>query len=373
MGVHLTRVKIRGYKTIKDLGEDGLELRPLNILIGANGAGKSNFISFFRMLSWSLASDFGGLSDFIASFGGASKFLHDGPAITREIETELRFVTGKGDNDYGFRLGYAADETLIFMDERYRFSDRSKGKPAEWRSLGGGHREAKLITQAMRTTTAKTILNLLRQCKIFQFHNTSFTARMKLKWHVNDGRWLKEDAGNLPAFLYYMREEHPEYYRRVEDTVRLIAPFFNGFVLEPLRDYVLLQWRERGSDMLFDASVASDGMLRAMALIALLNQKEEDLPRIIILDEPELGLHPYAITLIAGMIKSVSRTVQVIIATQSAGLVDEFNADEIIVVDRIGRDSHFARIDQENLAEWLKDYTISELWEKNVLGGRPSR
>ena len=378
MGVQLKRVKLRGYKTIKDLGDNGLELRPLNVLIGANGAGKSNFISFFRLLSWSLGTAKGDLQVYISKQGGASKLLHDGPDYTKEIEAEIRFKTEQGDNDYSFRLVYTnSGDTFIFADERIRFSDRSFDSPNKWIELGAGQREAQLLAAADSSVnlgvarTAKAILHFLRECKVFQFHNTSDTAPMRRKWRKSEGRWLKEDAGNIAPFLYHMRRDSPSNYRRVIETLQLIVPFFNDFVLEPEFNNLQLQWRERGGDIIFDASQASDGMLRSIALVSLLSQPVEDLPGIIILDEPELGLHPYAITVIAGLIRSVSKSVQIILSTQSTSLVDCFEPIDIIVVDRKGRESIFRRYSSTELGTWLEDYSVSELWEKNVLGGRP--
>ena len=373
MGIQLTRVKLSGYKTIYDLGESGLALRSLNILIGANGAGKSNFISFFRMLSWSLSSATGNLQLYISQQGGASKLLHDGPTLTREIAAEITIASQQGANNYAFRLVYAGGDTLIYADEKYRYTQYSQPSLANWRELGAGHREAQLLIDSEDVSTTREILNFIRQCKIFQFHNTSATSRMREKWRDSEGRWLKEDAGNIAPFLYRLSEDEPVYYRRIVETLQLILPFFDDFVLTPEYNNILLQWREIGSDIIFDASQASDGMLRAIALVALLGQPEKDLPEIIILDEPELGLHPYAITIVAGLLKTAARQAQVIIATQSAPFVDEFRPEDIIVVDRKNRKSSFSRLDETQLEGWLEEYTISELWKKNVLGGRPSR
>ncbi|MDE2718918.1 MAG: AAA family ATPase, partial [Chloroflexota bacterium] len=195
--------------------------------------------------------------------------------------------------------------------------------------------------------------------------------RIRGKWSTNDNRYLKEDAGNIAPFLLRMREDEASYYQRIVDTVRLILPFFSDFELEPENGHLLLVWRERNSDQVFDVSQASDGMLRVIALVALLLQPEKSLPDVLILDEPELGLHPSAITVIGGLIRAVSTKAQVIVATQSAALVDCFEAADIVVVEREDRKSVFRRLDAEVLGNWLEDYTLSELWDKNVLGGRP--
>lgn len=350
---------------------DGFEPGALTVLIGPNGAGKSNFISFFRLLSWALTPP-DGLQRHVGQLGGAGAILHDGPEATREISAEITLETDAGANDYAFRLFYAAGDTLVFAEEKFRFSDASIPGQARWTSLDAGHREPRLTSRADGgDQTARTILRLLRKIVIHQFHNTSQTARMRTKWDVEESRWLKEDAGNLAPFLFRLQNDQPEYYRRVVETLRLSIPYFADFELTPEYGRVLLRWRERGSDKLFNAADAADGMLRLMALVALLQQPESDLPDVLILDEPELGLHPFAIGVVAGLVRSASKQVQVIIATQSTSLLDRFEPQDVVIVDRKDRESTFRRLGADEFRDWLEEYSLSELWEKNLLGGRP--
>ena len=364
----LDAITLKGFKTIQELKD--FKPRPLTVLIGPNGAGKSNFISFFRMMSWAL-SDPDHLQLYVSQQGGASTFLHDGPAKTREIETELTIKTDAGENQYAFRLFYAAGDTLIFADERYRFSRRDFPTPARWQQTGAGHLAPQLLVKASQDETARVVLNLLQKIVVYQFHNTSDTARIREKWYMDDNRWLKEDAANIAPVLFRLKEDDNRCYQRIVDTIRLILPFFSDFVLETQYNRLLLNWRERNSDQVFSVSQASDGMLRVLSLVTLLLQPERDLPDVLILDEPELGLHPYAINIVGGLIRAASIKVQVIVATQSTALVDCFEPEDIVVVEREGRSSTFKQLNAENLKEWLEDYSLSELWEKNVLGGRP--
>ena len=367
MRARLEKFTLCGFKSIVKL--ENFQPNSLTIMIGPNGAGKSNFISFFRTLSFALS---GKLQSYIQQYGPASDILHDGPEVTQEIEAELTVRTEAGENQYAFRLVYAAGDTLIFSDERCRFSRTEFGGKARWRVLSAGNRESNLVQLAIEEDkTAYIVKSLLQKIAVYQFHNTSMTARVRAKWSWEDRRWLKEDAGNLAPFLLRLKQDQPRYYARIIETTRLILPFFDDFVLEPEYEKVLLQWREKGSDRVFSVSQAADGMLRVMALVALLQQPEIDLPDILILDEPELGLHPYAITVIAGLIRSVSTKIQVIVATQSTPLIDCFEPENIVVVDRRERGSEFRRLNPLDLQEWLKEYSISELWEKNVIGGRP--
>jgi predicted ATPase len=360
---------VRGFKTIRELKE--FQPGALTVLIGPNGAGKSNFLSFFRMLSSALAPP-GALQEYVGKAGGASALLSDGPEQTPCVEGGLGLRTDKGLNEYAFRLAYASGDSLIFTEEKYRFSRHDLGTSANWTDLDAGHREARLIAKAEQgDRTARAISGLLKQAISHQFHNTADTARIRQKWDVEDGRWLKEDAGNLAPFLFRLAQDESSFYKRIVDTVRLILPFFAGFEFEVENDRLLLKWREKESDRVFNSGQAADGMLRIFALVALLEQPERDLPDVLFLDEPELGLHPYAIEVLSGLIRSASHHVQVILATQSVSLIDRFDPEDIVVVERHGRSSVFQRLSGSHLQEWLERYTLSELWEKNVIGGRP--
>ncbi len=370
MAQRLKSITLRGFKTIRELKD--FQPGPVTVLIGPNGAGKSNFISFFRLLSWALVPP-GQLQEHVAKLGGASSILHDGPERTRDIEAHLVLTTEAGENDYSFRLAYAAGDTFIYTEEKFRYSKSGWPTKAEWKIPGAGHREPELIKAAEGgDKTAGTILTLLRRLIVHQFHDTSEASRIRQKWSIDEGRWLKEDAGNLAPFLYRLQQQYPKYYARILETIRLILPFFAEFELKPEFGKLLLAWRERGTDRIFTASQAADGMLRIMALVALLQQPEFDLPDVVILDEPELGLHPYAIEVLAGLIRSASQHAQVILATQSVSLVDRFTPEDIVVVNRTTRESTFHRHTEAELHAWLEEYTLSELWEKNVIGGRPS-
>jgi predicted ATPase len=249
-----------------------------------------------------------------------------------------------------------------------------------WTILEPGVAEANINVSAEKgEPTARAIRGLLRQCIVYQFHNTSTTARIKQRWNKDDGRFLKEDGGNLGPFLLRLKESAQVSYSRIVGTIRQAVPFFSDFVLEPINGSLLLQWREIGCDMVFSSYQAADGMLRFFALVALLLQPEEDIPYVLIIDEPELGLHPQAIELVAGLLRSVSRKRQVFIATQSTLFVDQFRPDDIVVVNRINRVTEMKRLEPSDLKDWLKDfeggrgYSLSELWEKNVVGGGPSQ
>lgn len=367
---HLERIRIAGFKSIRD---QEVELGKLNVLIGANGAGKSNFIAAFRLLNRILAEE---LQLHVGRIGGADQLLHYGRKRTERIELDLRFrISDRKSDGYQVSLVPTAGDTLAFEREAVLF--HAGGYPEPYDDfLGSGHAESKL-TSARPAETRRTIsdhvLARLRSWKVYHFHDTSEAAEIKQTADLDDNRELRSDAGNLPALLYRLRETDRAYYDNIRDTIRLAAPFFDDFDLEPNRlnpSKIKLEWRERGAEeQYFDASALSDGTLRFMALATLLQQPE--LPATILLDEPELGLHPFAITVLAGLLQSAAERTQVIVSTQSVTLVNQLSPEDLIVVDREDSASVFRRPDRANLATWLDEYALGEAWEKNLLGGRP--
>ncbi|OQB29496.1 MAG: hypothetical protein BWY08_01896 [Bacteroidetes bacterium ADurb.Bin174] len=365
--IKLKSFTIKGYKSIESIVN--FEPGPINIFIGPNGSGKSNFISFFKFLSWMLNSN-GKLQEHVSYLGGANDILYDGIDITKSIDGEIQIETTSGVNEYKFSLMFAKPDRLVFKEEKYRFIKKGiLEQNIAWSSCGVGHDEARLPEVTNKTATS--ILNLLKKLIVYQFHNTSDTSPMRLKWSASDGRWLKQNGENLASFLYRIEREDKQYYFRIVKYLRLILPFFDDFELYEEFGQVLLRWKENGTNKVFNAGQASDGMLRCIALVSLLAQNPKDLPTVLFLDEPELGLHPSAIDLIAGLIKSASLHCQVFVATQSVSMVNNFDVHELVVIERKNRASVYSRPDQKSLASYLDEFTTGEIWEKNIIGGRP--
>lgn len=364
----LQRVILNGFKSIKEMD---LELRNLTLLIGANGAGKSNLISFFKMLNEMMATR---LQQYIGMVGRAHSLLHFGPKVTPQIEARLEFEVENGVDTYAMRLFHAAGDTLVFADESLSFLQTGFPKP-KLLPLGSGHGETRIGQKANEgEPTAKVFKHLLDHCRVYHFHDTSPTARVRQFCYIGDNRWLMPDAGNLAAFLLRLREGNGGAYQRILSTIRLIAPFFDDFDLEPANPNekdIILNWRDKGSDQVFGPHQLSDGTLRAICLVTLLMQPESDLPDLIIVDEPELGLHPYALNMLAALFKKASHHTKVLISTQSSSFLDNFDPEDVIVVNREGKESKFERPDPAKLEAWLEDFNLGEVWEKNVIGGGP--
>ena len=363
----LKSVAIRGFRSIKEMD---LELGPINVCIGANGAGKSNFIAFFKLLNELMG---GRLQHYVATTGRATANLHFGPRVTPQLEAELKFEADQGINTYAMRLFHAAGDSLIFAEESLELHSTDHDTPQQ-RSLGVGHQEARVKEFVEDEPLLNTLRNFLNHCRVYHFHDTSPTARIRQYCYLGDNRWMMPDAANLAAILYRLRSENDVIYRRIVRNVRQVAPFFVDFELEPTgphRKDLILNWRHRQSDLLFGPHQFSDGTLRAICLIVLLQQPSDDLPYLIVVDEPELGLHPYALNLIASLLQAVSEHAQVLISTQSSTFVDSFDPEDIVVVERVDEATTFERPRPGMLEAWLEDYSLGEIWEKNVIGGGP--
>jgi len=364
----LTEIGIGGFKSIKNL--QPLELRPVNILIGSNGAGKSNLISFLNLLR---AIAEGILQDHVGRAGGAETLLYYGAKETPMMWASLGFEGKTGPGNYSFWLAATETDSLVFTQEQVTYR-RIRGSEHRPQQLGSGHKESLLMADENQF---REIWELLADIQIFHFHDTSPTARIRKHGYVEDDRYLQNDAANLAAFLYRLKQRQPPYYRRIVEAIRQVAPFFDDFVLVPRAETdqrsILLNWKDRDSEHLFGPHQLSDGTLRAMALFTLLLQPEDELPALIILDEPEIGMHPYAIEVLASLIRGASTHRPLIVATQSVALVNYFSPEDIVVVDRRDSQSYFERQSSESLAAWLKEYAIGELWEKNLIGGTPAR
>jgi predicted ATPase len=353
----LRRISIEGFKSIE---RSELALGDLDIVIGANGSGKSNLIAVFRLLERVVSRN---LQSHVAS--EPDRLLHHGRRLTPALSLDFTF----GMNAYGFTLR-AAQDTLIFEDERVKFS----GHFEYGESLAVGHKESKLEEAARSHSNEipKHLFPVARNLVVYHFHDTSDSSPAKQTSDVDDNRFFRPDAANLPAYLYWLQEKHPTQFRHIEEHVRLVAPFFERFVLAPLKlneKKIKLEWRQKGSDAYFDAYSLSDGTLRFICLATLLLQP--DPPGLILLDEPELDLHPFAIRILAEMLDAASKRVQVLLATQSVTLLNHFAPENVLVAGNDGLRTTFERLDEAQLKAWLEDFSLGELWEKNVLGGRP--
>ena len=333
----LDYITIKGFKSIASI--ELLELRPVNVLIGANGSGKSNFIDVFSFLN--RVRD-GRLREYVATRGGAERLLHFGSKVTPKMSFMVSFAQG---NSYELNL-----------------------LPSDGDALAPSH-------EAVYTPIG-VVYSQLGSWRVFHLHDTSSSSLMRKTGKLHDNDFLRPDGSNLAAFLYLLQERYPDSYRLIRQTIQQVAPFFDDFQLRPLNlnpDDIKLEWRHRDSDQYFDAASLSDGTLRFMVLATLFLQPAALRPSTILVDEPELGLHPAAIELLASLIGQASAKTQVIVSTESSLLLDHFEPEDILVAGRVNGGTTLTRLNRASLAEWLEDYSLGQLWEKNELGGCPRR
>ncbi len=364
----LARVRIAGFRSLQDV-----ELRPtpVTVMIGPNGAGKSNVLwalEMVRMLA------FESLQLFVGERGGATYLMHYGPQTTAAIDVELEFATERGKNFYSARLGYGANESLIFLWERAGYCPLG-GASVSWTELGAGHQESRLRDAADSNKTAKTVRWLLRQINFYHFHDTSRRSALRTRdFSDASGDYLRSDGSNLATFLDGLRAAEDEgskaSWRRIEGLLKRVAPFVERLAPVVDRRGTALEWvDERGAT--FGPAYLSDGTLRALALITALGQPLDEMPLVSCIDEPELGLHPAALEVLCGLMSSVGARRQVIVSTQSPVVLDHFEPEDVVVAERVDGATRLRRLDPQQLGSWLEDYSLAELYDKNVLGGRP--
>jgi predicted ATPase len=352
-------IEIKGYRSIKDAK---IELKPINILIGANGSGKTNLLSFFEFLNHLYERK---LQEYVSLRGGEDKMLHMGSKVTSKIYSKIKF----GKNAYSFEIS-KGEESFIFTAEGLWYDGNpSYHNPID---ISDFKNEARIRTYSLpRADYIRTHLNSFKK---YHFHDTGKNSSFNKTSNVeNDIYFLYEKGENLAAFLLNIQQKNRTVYNRIVNTIQSIAPFFSDFYFQPNQEgFIRLQWQDKYSSTVYGATDLSDGTIRFIALATLFLQP--NLPSTIIIDEPELGLHPFAISKLAGMIQSAaSRNVQVIAATQSADLINHFHADDILTVNQQKGESFFQRLGEQDLSEWLTEYNVGDLWQRNIIhGGQPS-
>ena len=350
----VSQITIEGFKSFRS---QAIRLVGLNILIGSNGSGKSNFLSFFELLGNAFEQRLGA---YVARMGGVDKLLFQGRKVTERINVSLVF----SHNTYGLTL-QEADGRLIVANERL-----------------GYYSDEVTITEYQPETAIKTyngmtrgdyIKGYLSHIRKFHFHDTGNRSPFASECHVkNDAYVLYSHGENIAPMLYRIQREQPIIYRRIVKVIQSVAPYFSDFYFHVTEaETIRLQWLDKYSEMIYGPNDLSDGTIRFIALATLFLQPE--LPSVVIIDEPELGLHPVAIQKLAGLMMSAeARGCQIVAATQSADLISNFNPEQIVTVNQHDGETILERLPSDALANWLRDYTLGDLWKQSIVkGGQP--
>ena len=357
--VGMKSIEIKGYKSIKD---QTIQLRPINILIGANGSGKSNLLSFFTFVRNLYARN---LQAYVSLNGGMDAFLFQGRKVTEQMSAKMTFDHS---NAYSFALA-SGQESFVLTEEKLWYEHNPYAPNAY--DISSFSTESKL--QFNTIPRAEYIRQYLTELKKYHFHDTGENSPFTKVSNVDTGiHYLYSKGENLAAFIYGIQKSNAIVYNRIVRTIQSVAPYFHDFVLKPNQEgNVTLQWEDKYG-IVYGVHDLSDGTIRFIALTTLFMQPQ--LPQTIIIDEPELGLHPFAIAKLAGMIKSASqRGCQVIAATQSTDLIGHFDPEDVLTVDQINGESVYNRLSAAQLGAWLEDYTLDDLWKRNIItGGQPN-
>lgn len=368
----IASVRIQGFRSLADV-----TLRPgpgVTVLIGPNGSGKSNFFRFFEMVREMARRR--SLARSVALDGGVDDRLFCHGESKSRMMAEFRLETTSRAYEYVFTLERRRGDRFRLTDERLRSSSLDAGDTAPWLRVEESDGDAGLVLAARaaehpeQQETARVLADHLEAVASYQFHHTSLSSGFHIHWDSTD-TVLRGDGENVASVLYALQRENNRLYERICYTIRRLVPNFDQFVLEAERGKVLLRWKSLGSTKTVGAHLTSDASLRLFALVTLLKTPRERLPRAILLNEPELGLHPAAVAVIGGMIRSLAHHRQVILATQSPLFVDEFGLNDIQVLDLEDGQTRIHTIAPEDYGEWLDEYSAGELWQKNLLGGNP--
>ena len=365
---NLRRIRVEGFKSIKELD---LTMKDINVLIGANGAGKTNLISLFTFLG---CLSQGKLQQYIKTEGGAERFFHFGTRNTERIKLGLEI----GNNEYKVEFLPDLDNDSLFFDiESCRRVYPLGGTNWYLSSRKGesGFVTENLMGQAVKYYTKK----YLDQCRVYHFHDTSSQAAFKKRSSLHDDYYLEENAANIASFLYDLKtdrdEDSQQSYNQIVCAIQSVAPFFHDFYLDPTGkrgdENILLRWMHKNLRSPFSANALSDGTARFVCLATLLLQPESRRPDTIIFDEPELGLHPAALCVLADIIRSISGKTQVICSTQSVVFANFFAPEDFIITELKEGVSVFRRLEREQAERWLDEYGMGDIWSKNLIGGRP--
>ena len=370
------RLSIRGFRRLLDVS---LELRPLTVLIGANGCGKTSVLDVLNLLSNSAQGRLGPAVSEMAGLGSVLTYDR-----APELKLGLSFNSSVGE-----MLGYH-----LVLEPRglgFAIREESMGSPIEPSQIAASDARVdfydvrgELVESGSRRGLLETALSqvpkslhgpeefreTLAGSTFYQGISVGVRSPVRLPQQLGPAQLPGRDGEDLVSCLYSMRESHPERFEAVEDTLRVAFPRFKRLEFPPVAaGTVGLGWRDNDSTKTFYAHQLSPGTLRFLWLTALL--QSPGLPALILLDEPEVSLHPEMVSLMVDQFREASFRSQLVIATQSDSLIRFLEPKEVVVCDSDeGAMTTLTRADELDLEEWLKEYSLDELWRNGRLGAR---
>ena len=360
-------IHIQGFRRLVDVK---LALRPLMVMIGANGCGKTSLLEAWRLLAKSAD---GKLSDTISSLGGFGELLTR-PRSAGDETTGLSIAVrlkeqsesrGKlfDDDEESFSIRLARVGYGFRIDQELPITESVSGTPAEIfsRTLG---------TETQLSGAKGDKERILRETLASAgFFRPFDLADLRRPQSVQPELLPGEHGEALVACLYSLRETDRDRFEIVEDWLHAAFPDFERLEFPPVAAGMLaLAWKDRQFTQPIYTHQLSEGTLRFLWLTALLSSRH--LPAVTLIDEPEVSLHPQLLMLLVEMMREASKRTQIIVATQSESLVRFLNPEEILVADLEEGATKFTWGDDLDIDHWLKDFSLNELWTMGVLGGR---
>jgi len=380
----INHIKIEGFRRLKEID---LPIRPLMVIIGANGVGKTSLLDAYSLLS---ASATGGLNSKLSQFGGLSSVLtrDDADCVTLFVDMD---VPGYKPLEYEISLttkgaGYAISREILSQT-------RNKNKHAEaFKHIDSKDNDIKYFETEKEVlirpnweydpleTSLFQVPKMFRQPEelrrilgsVTQYHvlDVGSRAPVKLPQQMKPADLPGADGEDLIPFLYYLRESNRERYEAIEDSLRAAFPNFESLSFPPVAAGMLtLTWKDRNFRKPFFMHELSEGTLRFLWLVSLL--QSPGLSTVTMIDEPEVSLHPELLSFLADLMREASKRTQLIIATHSDRLIRFLEPKEVVVMDSDDDGCTTAQWgDTLDLDDWLKEYSLDEVWRMGRMGGR---
>lgn len=378
----INRIRIGGFRRLYDVD---LQIKPLMVLIGANGVGKTSLLDVLALLS---ASAEGRLNDELSELGGVVSVLTRARADAVSLLVDME-VPGYEPLEYDLSLspkgnGYAITREVLSQarvgyPEPFKHVDSRDGDIKYFQI-----EESRLVRPDWEHDPLETSLSqvpkMFRQPEELrrilgsatQYHvlNVGPRAPVKLPQQMRPATLPGADGEELVSYLYYLREADPNRFESIHDSLAAAFPDFEGLSFPPVAAGMLaMTWKDKNFAKPLYMNELSEGTLRFLWLASLL--QSPGLSTITMIDEPEVSLHPELLSLLADLMREASQRTQLIVATHSDRLIRFLRPEEVVVMD-VGEDGLATATwaDTLDLEEWLAEYSLDEVWRMGRMGGR---
>ena len=394
---HIEIERFRSFRHVE------LDIPSLAVLIGPNGSGKSNFLDLLFLMAEAAR---GGLAEGVASRGGFDNLAFKGDPgdifLALRFQPKGVFEEEKDAITFKLKLKKVGPNCRVWFEQvskapRLPFHHaplmvmhRDKDG-CMFRSIKTGMREEVVeneegkalesdselaisqVKDQEKYPTPYKLLRLLQEWTLYENINVGFDAPVRQPSLLRPTMRLAPKGNNLASVLYSMQQQHPAIWKEIEEILETAYANFHSITFPPEGGdgKVLLRWWERPyeKESGFSANLLSDGTLKFLCLIAIL--KSPDPPPLVCIDEPELGLHPDWIKLVAELMQSAASRTQLVVTTHSPQLVAKLSPDQVIVAEKVDGETQLKRLSEEKLKNWLEEFNLGDLWVAGHFGGRP--